>query len=203
MSRDAVVRDFSLRILRHQPLAYAEAVGRDFSYGFSPVRGSGPEHYPRPYLQFHPYILPDPQADASLAALGYKAPAVRPGPAAFLADYGRWFYVPGPAFVAGLVVAVVGLAVGTRRRGTPKATRDACLLFTLSAVLVLIPPAAFATFDWRYQLPQLSLIPVAAVLGAAMLGNGRPAVVRTSTGDTAGRTRPASAESGLRAPNAR
>jgi hypothetical protein len=40
-------------------------------------------------------------------------------------------------------------------------------------VLVLIPPAVFATFDWRYQLPQLSLIPVAAVLGTALLGNGR------------------------------
>ena len=203
MSRDAVVRDFSLRILRHQPLAYAEAVGRDFMYGFSPVRGAGPEHYPSPYLQFHPYILPDPQADASLAALGYKAPAVRPGPAAFLAGYGHWFYVPGPVFAAGLVVAVAGLAVATRRRGTPKATRDACLLFTLSAVLVLIPPTVFATFDWRYQLPQLSLIPVAAVLGAALLGNGRLTAVRTSTGGTARRTRPASAESGLRAPNAR
>jgi len=203
MSRDAVVRDFSLRILRHQPLAYAEAVGRDFIYGFSPVRGAGPEHYPRPYLQFHPYILPDPQADASLAALGYQAPAVRPGPAAFLVGYGRWFYVPGPVFAAGLVVAVAGLAVGTRRRGTPKATRDACLLFTLSAVLVLIPPAVFATFDWRYQLPQLGLIPVAAVLGAALLGNGRLTAGRISTGGTARRTRPASAESGLRAPNAR
>ncbi len=32
-------------------------------------------------------------------------------------------------------------------------------------MLVLIPPALFATFDWRYQLPQLTLIPVAAVLG--------------------------------------
>jgi hypothetical protein len=200
MSRDAVVRDFSLRILRHQPLAYAAAVGQDFIYGFSPVRGAGPEHYPRPYLQFHPYILPDPQADASLAALGYKAPAVRPGPAAFLADYGRWFYVPGPVFAAGLVVAVAGLAVATRRRGMQKATRDACLLFTLGAVLVLIPPAAFATFDWRYQLPQLSLIPVAAVFGAALLGNGRLTSVRAPAGDTARRT---SAESDLRTPNAR
>jgi hypothetical protein len=27
---------------------------------------------------------------------------------------------------------------------------------------VLIPPALFATFDWRYQLPQLTLIPIAA-----------------------------------------
>jgi hypothetical protein len=203
MSRDAVVRDFSLRILRHQPLAYAEAVGRDFLYGFSPVRGAGPEHYPRPYLLFHPYILPDPQADASLAALGYKAPAVRPGPAAFLASYGRWFYVPGPVFAAGLVLAVAGLAVPARRRGKPRATRDACLLFTVSAVLVLIPPALFATFDWRYQLPQLSLIPVAAVLGAALLGNGRLTAVRTSTGGTARRIRPASAGSGPRVPGAR
>ena len=48
MSRDAVVRDFSLRILRHQPLAYADAVARDFIYGFSPVRGAGPEHYYAP-----------------------------------------------------------------------------------------------------------------------------------------------------------
>jgi Dolichyl-phosphate-mannose-protein mannosyltransferase len=202
MSRDAVVRDFSLRVLRHQPLAYAEAVGRDLGYGFSPVRGAGPEHYPRPYLQFHAYILPDPQADASLAALGYQAPAARPGPAAFLAGYGRWFYVPGPVFAAGLVLAVAGLAVGTHRRSQPKATRDACLMFTLSAVLVLIPPAMFATFDWRYELPQLSLIPVAAVLGAAMLGHGRLTAARTSAGGTP-RTRPASAESGLRAPGAR
>jgi hypothetical protein len=175
MSRDAVVRDFSLQVLRHQPLAYLEAVGEDLGYGFSPVRGAGPERYPRPYLQFHAYILPDPQADASIAALGYKPPAVRPGPAAFLTGYGRWFYVPGPVFAAGLIVAVAGLAAaGARRRRTePTATRDACLLFTVGAVLVLIPPAVFATFDWRYQLPQLSLIPVAAVLGAALLGNGR------------------------------
>jgi Dolichyl-phosphate-mannose-protein mannosyltransferase len=203
MSRDAVVRDFSLRILRHQPFAYAKAVGQDLSYGFSPVRGAGPEHYPRPYLQFHAYVLPDPQADASLAALGYQAPAARPGPAGFLAGYGRWCYVPGPVFAAGLVLALTGLVVGTRRRSQPKATRDACLLFTLSAVLVLIPPAAFAAFDWRYQLPQLSLIPVAAVLGAAMLGHGRLTAARTSTGGTARRTRPASAKSGLRAPGAR
>ena len=116
-----MVRDFSLRILRHQPLAYVEAVGQDFVYGFSPVRGAGPEHYPRPYLQFHTYILPDPQADASIAALGYKAPAVRPGPAAFLTDYGRWFYVPGPVFAAGLIVAVAGLAAGARAAArTPK-----------------------------------------------------------------------------------
>ena len=163
------MRDFSLRILRHQPLAYADAAARDFLYGFSPVRGAGPEKYSPAYLQFHTYVRPDRQAYASIAALGYQAPAVRSGLAAFLTDYGRWFYVPGPVFAAGLVLGLGGLVAATARRGTKdrqgKQIRDAGLLFTASAMLVLIVPAAFATFDWRYQLPQLSLIPVAAILG--------------------------------------
>jgi len=173
MSRDAVVRDFSLRILRHQPLAYAEAVARDLAYGFSPVRGAGPERYSPAYLQFQAHVRPDRQAYASIGALGYPAPALQPGLAAFLTGYGRWFYLPGPVFAGGLVLAVGGLAAARARRRTAgdKATRDAGLLFTASAVLVLLPPAAFATFDWRYQLPQLSLIPVAALLGVKRLGS--------------------------------
>jgi len=169
MSRDAVVGDFSLRILRHQPLAYADAAARDFIYGFAPVRGAGPEKYSPAYLQFHTYVRPDRQAYASIAALGYPAPAVRTGLAAFLTDYGRWFYLPGPVFAAGLMLALGGLVAAKVRRRPDKRIRDAGLLFTASAVLVLIPPAAFATFDWRYQLPQLSLIPVAAVLGVAAI----------------------------------
>ena len=166
---------FSLRILRHQPLAYAEAAARDFLYGFSPVRGAGPEKYSPAYLQFHTYVRPDRQAYASIAALGYPAPAVRPAPAAFLTDYGRWFYVPGPVFAAGLVLGLGGLVAAKVRRKPDKAVWAAGLLFTASAVLVLILLAASATFDWRYQLPQLSLIPVAAVLGLTAIGR-RPAL---------------------------
>jgi Dolichyl-phosphate-mannose-protein mannosyltransferase len=171
MSRNAVVRDFSLRILRHQPLAYAEAAARDFIYGFSPARGAGPEQYPPAYLQFRTSIRPDRQAYASIAALGYPAPALRPGPAAFLAAYGRWFYVPGPLFAAGLVLAVGGLIVGKARKSRDTPARHAGLLFTVSAVLVLTPAAAFGSFDWRYQLPQLSLIPIAAILGVHAAGS--------------------------------
>jgi hypothetical protein len=179
-SRDAVVRDFSLRILRHQPLDYAEAVVRDFGYGFSPVRGAGPEHYPLAYLQFQTSVRPDWQAYASIGALGYPAPTLEPGLAAFLTGYGRWFYLPGPLFAAGLVLALGGL-VASRFRD--KAT----LLFTASALFVLIPPAVFATFDWRYQLPQLSLIPVAAILGLNNMGSRFSA----STEEPSGPGRPA------------
>ncbi|HJZ26069.1 MAG TPA: hypothetical protein VJ370_07315, partial [Streptosporangiaceae bacterium] len=81
-----------------------------------------------------------------------------------------WFYVPGPLFAGGLVLALAGVIVGARRRDK---RASAGLLFTASAVLVLIPPALFATFDWRYQLPQLTLIPVAAVIGGRLLTPAR------------------------------
>jgi len=170
-SRDAVVRDFSLRILRHQPLGYAEAVGRDLLYGFSPVRGAGPEQYSPAYLQFQTSVRPDKAAYASIAKLGYPAPTVEQGPAAFLRDYGRWVYLPGPVLAAGLVLALAGLAVSRGRDKT-------ALLFTASAIAILLPPAMFATFDWRYQLPQLSLIPVAAALGSHAMVRRRSAGIQ-------------------------
>ena len=90
---------------------------------------------------------------------------------------------------------LAGLTAGARRRDEQA---SAGLLFTVSAVLVLIPPALFATFDWRYQLPQLTLIPVAAVIGGRLL---TPA--RSASGGIASRTPPVAAESGLRAPRGR
>jgi hypothetical protein len=158
MSRDSVARDFSSKILRHQPLAYAEAAAKDFLYGFSPVRGPGPEHYSPSYLRFHKQIPPDPQAAASLKAIGIGWPASNQALAGFLAGY--WFYIPGPLLAAGLVIGLAGAVIKRHKQA---------LLFSLSAVAVLLPAALFATFDWRYQLPQLTLIPVAAVLGITAL----------------------------------
>jgi hypothetical protein len=71
------------------------------------------------------------------------------------------------------VLGLAGSVVALRRRS------PACVLFTASAIFVLIPPALFATFDWRYQLPQLTLIPIAAVLAIQALttresGPGNP-----------------------------
>ena len=34
---------------------------------------------------------------------------------------------------------------------------------------MIVPPFIIATFDWRYELPQFSLIPIAAVLGVTAL----------------------------------
>jgi hypothetical protein len=194
MSKGQVIEDFDRRIIEHQPLTYLKVVAGDILYSFSPVRGDGPEHYPTWYHQFHPYFPARPGEAVTIRASTGRGPYVQPALAAFLTGYGRYFYVPGPLLAAGLTLGVAGLtgmgltgigrtraagrgwlAGGAARRGL----RAPCLLFTIGAIAAVEPPFLIATFDWRYELPQLSLIPIAAVLGlmalAGRAGDRNPA----------------------------
>ena len=183
MTRQAVVFDFSRTVLAHQPLSYLTAVGTDTVYGFSPVRGNGPEHYPAAYLKFQTGFPPYAEVATALHTYGHTGPAVQPALAGFLTGYGRFCYVPGPVLAAGLLIGLAGLA-GTRR-SRRRGLRPADLLFNGTALAALIAAAAFAPFDWRYQLPQLTLIPVAAALGVmALAGAGPPD--RVAAGPAAG-----------------
>ena len=167
MSTGRIVNDFDWRIIQHQPLTYLKVVADDILYGFSPVRGDGPEHYPTWYQQFHTYFPADKGEVATLRASTGRGPHVQPALAGFLTGYGRAFHVPGPLLAAGLALGVAGMAgIGGARRSRLRAP---CLLFTIGAVAAFAPPFAIVTFDWRYELPQLSLIPVAAVLGVTAL----------------------------------
>ena len=56
--------------------------------------------------------------------------------------------------------------IGRARRS---GLRAPCLLFTIGAIAAVEPPFLIPTFDWRYELPQLFLIPIAAVLGLTAL----------------------------------
>jgi hypothetical protein len=175
MNKGAIILDFDLQVIEHQPLAYLKAVTGDIWYSFSPVRGDGPEHYPVWYLQFHTYwylqwpsYFPlDQPAAAALRSYTGSGPHVQPTLARFMVSYGRHFYVPGPLFAAGLALGLAGLAgVGRARRS---GLRWPSLLFTAGAIAAVMPPFLIQPFDWRYELPQLSLIPVAAVLGVTAL----------------------------------
>ena len=71
--------------------------------------------------------------------------------------------------------AAAAAIVGTAKESAP------CLLFTLGTIAAVEPPFVIANFDWRYELPQLSLIPIAAVLGVtALAGRRRDTAVGTS-----------------------
>ncbi|HEX5303019.1 MAG TPA: hypothetical protein VFW50_39100, partial [Streptosporangiaceae bacterium] len=68
----------------------------------------------------------------------------------------------GPVFLFGLLAGLAGIFTFRRRRDPGLAL--ACLLVTGSAVAVLLG-ADLYEFSWRYQLPALITLPVAAVLG--------------------------------------
>jgi hypothetical protein len=167
MTRGQIIDDFDQRIIEHQPLTYLKVVANDILYSFSPVRGDGPEHYPTWYHQFHTYFPADKDELAALRTYTGSGPHVQPALADFLTGYGRDFYVPGPLLAAGLALGMAGMAgIGRARRS---GLRAPCLLFTIGVIAAVEPPFIIATFDWRYELPQLSLIPIAAVLGTMAL----------------------------------
>lgn len=181
MNKDHIILDFDRRVIEHQPQAYLKALAGDVLYSFSPVRGDGPEHYPTWYHQFHPYFPVRQDEAATVRVTTGRGPYAQPALASFLTGYGRDFYVPGPLLAAGLALGVAGAAGLGRARQS--GLRGPCLLFTVAVIAAVEPPFLVATFDWRYELPQLSLIPIAAVLGLT-------ALTRTPPGGTEGNELP-------------
>jgi hypothetical protein len=123
--------------------------------------------------------------------------AVRPA-AAFLRGYQLGGgYVPGPLYAAFLAAGVLGGGLGHRRpAGLAGGGRDtggpagggglagggpdtggptrggglagACGLVTLAAAVLLVSSDAFE-FSWRYQLPAVTMLPLAGTLGLTVL----------------------------------
>ena len=202
LSKGQIIHDFNSRIIDHQPLSYVEAVARDALYSFSPVRGNGPERYPKGYHDFHTYFPSGKGELATLRAYTGSTGRVQPALAAFLTGYGRDFYVPGPLLAAGLVLGLAGTAGLARARRSK--LRGPSLLFSLGTIAMIFPPFIIATFDWRYEIPQFYLIPVAAVLGVLAMadrgGDSSPAPAGTDQGEweTSARSRSAEAVSAVR-----
>ena len=184
LSKGQILNDFDWRIIKHQPLTYLAVVADDVLYSFSPVRGDGPEKYPTKYHDFRTSFPGTKDLDGMAALRTYSGsgPRVQPALAGFLAGYERDFHVPGPLLAGGLALGLAGMAgIGRARRSR---LRGPCLLFTLGTIFMVVPPFIIATFDWRYELPQLSLIPIAAVLGVTALAgwDRTPALSPASNG---------------------
>jgi hypothetical protein len=189
LSKGQILNDFNWRIIKHQPLTYLKVMADDVLYGFSPVRGDGPEKYPTRYHDFQTYFpgTNDKDEMAALRTYSGSGPRVQPALADFLTGYGHDFWVPGPVLAAGLALGLAGMAGIGRARHS--GLRGPCLLFSFGTIFAIVPPYIIATFDWRYELPQLSLIPIAAVLGvmamAGWAGDRTPPMDPTSTGQPA------------------
>jgi p-aminobenzoyl-glutamate transporter AbgT len=108
------------------------------------------------------------------------------GLARFLHGYQRFGYTPGPLLGLALLAGLAGaLGVGRARRS---GLRSACFLFAVTAAALLVSSVAVSQFSWRYQIPQLVLLPPAAALAWTAL-RGRPPLATAAaapTGDSSG-----------------
>jgi hypothetical protein len=206
-TREELLAGFSLAVLRQQPLRVTAAVARDSARLFALTRDGNPEITAIWRWQFqtsYPTYLPKFTMTifTQLARQnGSSDPETVKPVATILRDYQlHGGYTPGPLYALALAAGLAGSLSGLIRRrivrdGEPAA---ACLLVTLSAVVLLVSSDAFE-FSWRYQLPAVILLPLAGALGLTACLTA----VRTATGGKDRRTRPAAAESGPRAPAAR
>jgi hypothetical protein len=165
---ESAIADWDRRIIAHQPSAYARLVAIDLVKGFRPFRTvSRGDVAPTPWLfQLH---YPDNAVERPgelLAMTGSSGATVDEGKARFLVAYQRYAHVPGPllalCLVGGLAVAVAG-----RSRRSP--ARRTGWLFAVTCITVLVPAALASEFSWRYQLPQLALLPTAGIAAATVL----------------------------------
>jgi hypothetical protein len=213
-SRERLLASFSLAVLRQQPLRVAAAIARDSVRLFALTRDGSPEITPISRWQFqtfYPTYLPR-YTMATFTQLTRDSdsgdPRVSTPVATVLRDYQlHGGYTPGPLYALALAAGLAGSLSGLiRRRSAKDRPRNAqsrepavaCLLVTLSAVILLISSDAFE-FSWRYQLPAVILLPLAGALGVSACLTA----ARTASAGKGRRTRPAAAESGPRAPAGR
>jgi hypothetical protein len=159
-----VVRDFSRRVFKHQPLDLIHGVAIDFLKGFrwDRTNARGDVAVERWQFQKHwPYYQYDPKA--ATERWGGGSPTVLEPLASFLRAYQLSVgYTPGPVLLLAFLGGVLaGCGVYRARRSNLRAV---CWLPTLAGLLVLLGADVFE-FSWRYQLPMLVFAPIAGALG--------------------------------------
>ena len=190
-SSDQVLRDFAIRVFRHQPADFAGAVLGDFAKGFawSPTTSPGDPPVQRWQFQRSYPTFPPLDAASTIQAYGGGGPSVVRPLATFLRDYQLTVgFVPGPLLAFAFPIGILGAAgLGRARRS---GLRAACLLPTVFGLGLLLTGAVYE-FSWRYQLPALVFGPLGGALGLTALTFGSPA--RPGVGDNATPAEPSAA----------
>jgi hypothetical protein len=173
MTNDQVLHDFAVRAIRAQPGAYGAVVLRDLAMGFYPARTDlfGYDTAFKWRLSSYVDYQTTDYTRPAYAEHGGEQPHTRQPLGNVMAAYGDIAYLPGPVLFALAVLALVGLVV-RRPDGTVPSRSLIFLLLVTGLGLVLVPDVT-AEFVWRYQLPALVLVPMAAALSWTRLGWGR------------------------------
>jgi hypothetical protein len=180
-----VAGDFAKRAMRNQPLAYFRVLGRDFIFFFSPVKRGRPGEFGVAQWRFqrtYPIyklgeLCPPPgtaapreptctekreRTDRIIRSFGGSHGRVNKPLASFLHGYQRFAYTPGPLLAAALLAGLLAALGLGRAHGS--GLRTPAFLFSGAALVISLGSIALTVFSWRYQLPQVILLPTAAAL---------------------------------------
>jgi hypothetical protein len=180
---DEAMGDFATRAMRAQPADYAAIAGRDFAMAFwAPWRTDHYEYDTAHKWNFANWVGHTPSStweQPAYDAHGGGTQQTHQPMADVLAAYAFVVFVPGPVLLVLAALGVAGLVV--RRRDDPERRRPVIFLtLALGLGLVLVPDLT-AEFVWRYQLPLITLVPLAAALAWTRL---RPQPGTTATPST-------------------
>ena len=187
---NAAERSFATHAILGRPGAYLSTVTTDTLRAFVPGRPVYPDRATYDLYRFPVKITQDWARTRGAAAAstsryggGISTRIVEPY-AGFMRAYQRVVSLPGPV----LAIIVVGGAVviAVRRRRTGPAALPWCL-----GVALLVAPSAVAQFDYRYVLPAVPLVCLAAALATRTAAGPEP------DGDRPGHGRKPEAGSGI------
>ena len=189
-----VLRDFAAETIREQPGDYVRTLLADVGSAIGWLRGPLPTEFTASNYRFYLETRRLPES-VQLDARGYQGfpeglteeeqealeddepipgngeTRVVESLARPLIAYQRFAYVPGTLYALAALVAVAGV-VSTRRGAPDDRRRSVCTLFLLSGVAVVAVPIVTQGFDYRYQLPALPMLSIAAALGFSLLRSG-------------------------------
>jgi hypothetical protein len=187
---DDAERDFARRAIRAQPWDYTRTVLRDVALNFWVPRDDHFEYDTADKWSFDRYVDREQltgYTEPAYRAHGGELPTVRQPGASALAAYGTTVYLWGPALLVLLLMALASLFVPNRG---PGGRRSVIALLLMVGGGLMVAPDVTAEFVWRYQLPAIVLLPMAAALGWTRLRTSRqrPAA---DAGEAASTLRPA------------
>jgi hypothetical protein len=159
---------FAIVAIKAQPLAYAGTVARETVKPF--VRTDNTLRFPttatssttlaRPYLRYAiSAIVAYTGSDQGVSAdLGYHFGTRLQQPYAFMMnEYQHILFLPGPVFGLIVLAGLVGIALPRRRSA-------AALFLWVSAVIIMVVPIAEHEYTYRYVIPAVPLVCMAAAL---------------------------------------
>jgi Dolichyl-phosphate-mannose-protein mannosyltransferase len=152
---------FSVAVIEHEPIAYAEAIARGLSFYVFPRAGEG--YVPASVREEVVSTPTRARAGRSFYAMFYSDAQSYTGPASslsVLSTYERYTRVQGALMVILLLFAIGGLFFLRGR------TRWAAATFTLTAIFSITFAIAGNSYDARYAYPTFGPLGAGAALGA-------------------------------------